>query len=499
MSTALFDFIIPFIVVLGMLVFIHELGHYFAAKIFGMRVDAFSLGFPPRAWGFRWSSKRLRPKFLRDIKAAIAGNITFKKLYEHLHGKGLAGSIEDAMEMIDSAFEIEQEVIETEIINKRGKTEKKEEIRTHVRLAVSGSKIPADIIGIIEKDFTSDADLVSFFIAYSEIHDEKTFQEKYTTDYCLSWIPLGGYCKINGMIDESLDPDSMKEGNPKPWEYRAKPIWQRIIVITGGVIFNFLLAGIIFALMGWFNGLPDIDKYKEYKLGTEIGSVMPESPAEKAGLKSGDKILSISNHSVNEWKELVEIIHSNPEKSITVEWQRNSETMKAEITPRRSKIQTIDGTMEVGQIGIGPPQLPEFVREASVGEAVAWGFGNMAFMTGYMLKSIKQMIVGEASFKESMGGPVAIFRMTGEVKQQQGWEGIWNFMALLSISLAVFNLFPIPALDGGHLVFLFIEGIIRRPLSIKVKLYTQQIGMALLLTFIAYVIFNDITRWTSSM
>ncbi|NUM80572.1 site-2 protease family protein, partial [bacterium] len=94
MSTALFDFIIPFIVVLGVLVFIHELGHYFAAKIFGMRVDAFSLGFPPRAWGFRWGSKRLRPKFLRDIKSAIAGNATFKKIYDNLQGKGLAASIE---------------------------------------------------------------------------------------------------------------------------------------------------------------------------------------------------------------------------------------------------------------------------------------------------------------------------------------------------------------------------------------------------------------------
>lgn len=499
MSTALFDFIIPFIVVLGVLVFIHELGHYFAAKIFGMRVDAFSLGFPPRAWGFRWGSKRLRPKFLRDIKSAIAGNATFKKIYDNLQGKGLAASIEDGMAMIDSAFEIEQEVIETEIINKKGKTEKKEEIRTHVSLAASGSKIPADIVALIEKDFTADTDLVSLFIAYSEIYDEKAFHEKYTTDYCLSWIPLGGYCKINGMIDESLDPDSMKEGNPKPWEYRAKPIWQRIVVITGGVIFNFLLAGIVFAMMAWFNGLPDVDKYKDYKLGTQIASVLPDSPAEKAGLKSGDKIISINNHNVNEWRELVEIIQTSPEKPITIEWQRNGESMKTDITPRRSKVQTLDGTMEVGQIGIGPSPLPEFVREASLGEAVVWGFGNMAFMTGYMLKSIKQMIVGEASFKESMGGPVAIFRMAGEVKQQQGWEGIWNFMALLSISLAVFNLFPIPALDGGHLVFLIIEGIIRRPLSVKVKLYTQQIGMALLLTFIAYVIFNDITRWTSSM
>jgi len=497
MLSIIFDFIIPFAVVLGVLVFIHELGHYFAAKIFGMRVDAFSLGFPPRAWGFRWSTKKLRLKFIRDIQEAIVKNQSFGRIHALLAQNGINRSAQESIKALDKAFLIEQELVEKEMLDKKGKPFKGEEVVTNVKFRPVPD-ISENVSGQIQKEFTDDAELIDLFRCYAEINDDKTFREKYQTDYCLSWIPLGGYCKINGMVDESLDLDAMKEGPPKPWEYRAKPIWQRIIAITGGVAFNFLLAALIFGIMGFARGLPDVDKYNEYKLGTQISAVMEKSPAEKAGLKPGDKIIAINGKNVSEWKDLVEVIHANAGNSIVIEWKRGEEILTASIVPNANKIQTIDGPKEVGQIGISPSQLPEFVRDASFFEALGYGFKNTAGMTAYMLMSIKQMITGEQSIKEALGGPIAIFRATGEVKQQYGWEGIWNLMALLSISLAVFNLFPIPALDGGHLVFLFIEGIIRRPISIKVKLYTQQAGMAILLTFIIYVIFNDILKWTGN-
>ena len=495
MGSALFDFIIPFIVVLGVLVFIHELGHHLAAKIFGMKVDAFSLGFPPRAWGFRWSTKRLRPKFMRDITAAIFNNETFIKLHDRLIANKTVTTKDESLRLLSGLFRIQVEEFKIQVLNKKGKPEERVETSTKVVVEEGfNNTFSRDHLDSMYKSFSSDADLVDNFHKYAEIQDDKIFKEKYQTDYCVSWIPLGGYCKINGMIDESFDVESMKEGLPKPWEYRAKPIWQRIIAITGGVLFNFLLAVIIFTVIALSHGLPDMDKYNAYKLGTTIQTVSPGSPAEQAGLKSGDRIIAIDDKPVDEWSNLVDMIHSKPEQKIVVQYQRGEETFRAEIVPKLVKTQTPEGIKEVGQIGIGPSQLPEFTREASFLESFQFGFFNTYRVSALILVNIKQIILGQQSFKDSMGGPIAIVKMTGEVKQQQGWAGIWGFMALLSISLAVFNLFPIPALDGGHLMFLIIEGIIRRPLSIKFKLYAQQIGMAILLTFIAYVTFNDIMK-----
>lgn len=500
MGTALFDFVIPFVVVLGVLVFIHELGHFLAAKIFGMKVDAFSLGFPPRAWGFRWATRRLQLKFKKDIATVLENSATFRRLHDILASRGLSRTLEDTAALILRWYDIRREEVVEESVNKKGKKEKT--TRTLTRVTYTSPDPPPledELRETVTRMVTDDPELVEQLWEYRQIHDEAEFNAHWRTDYCLSWVPLGGYCKINGMVDESFDPESMKEGVARPWEYRAKPIWQRMVAITGGVLFNFLLAALIFASLAWLNGLPDLDQYNEYKMGTQISSVIAGSPAEGAGLQSGDVITAVDGTPVDDWQKLVAMIHAKPGQPILVEWTRGTQTMQAEMVPKRGRIGTGDEEKEVGQIGIVAPQIPAFTREASLSEAVAHGFSYTAGMTIYIVRSVKQIVFGEQSFKEAMGGPVAIFRMTGEVKQQRGWEGIWSFMALLSISLAVFNLFPIPALDGGHLVFLLIEAVMRRPVSIKVKLYAQQIGMAVLLTFIAYVIYNDLAKWHSGM
>lgn len=497
MGSAVFDFIVPFIIILGILVFFHELGHYLAAKIFGMKVDAFSLGFPPRAWGFRWGTKKLRAKFMREVHQAITNNPAFRDIHALLVQHQETTDKNRTLEILIQSFSIEVREIKTHIPGKKGKMKEQVSFETHVTIRDNVAAPSSALVQPIYEKLSADNDLTDLLYQRSLIYDDEAYKAHYQTDYCLSWIPLGGYCKINGMIDESLDPESMKEGPAKPWEFRAKPVWQKILVISGGVLFNFFLAVVIFFLFTLKNGLPDMEQYNNYS--TEVASVLPDSPAHQAGLKAGDRVISVAGKPVSKWVEMVAVIHQYPEKEITVEWIRDGKNYKANLTPRRSTIQTADGNKEVGLIGIAAPPIPEFTRPAAVHEALAYGFTNTVYLTGYILKSVKQIIFGEQSFKDAMGGPIAIIRMTGEVKQRQGWEGLWYFMALLSVSLAVFNLFPIPALDGGHLVFLFIEAIIRRPVSVKVKLYAQQAGMAILLLFILYVIFNDITKWTGTL
>lgn len=499
MGSALFDFILPFVIILGILVFFHELGHYLAAKLFGMKVDAFSLGFPPRAWGFRWGTGRLKKKFQRDILISFSSNPEFQPIHAQLNNRGLSQNEEQSVRLLGDWFGVDVQEIKSTVTNKKGKPVEKTDIRKTLTIINPDENTNAELKKEIFNIIAGSPELTDSVLQYKRIHDEESYVEHFTTDYCLSWVPLGGYCKINGMIDESFDPESMKEGRPHPWEYRSKPVWQRIFVISGGVLFNFFLGALIFAFFAIKNGVPDVDQYNQFKLSTQISEVLPDSPAMKAGLQSGDRITAVNGQKVESWQELVAIIHTKAEVPVTVEWLRDGNIMSAEITPKKGKSQTAEGIREVGLIGIAPMPIPEFTKPVSFFEGIAHGVERTAGLTGLILSNVKQIITGEQSFRESMGGPIAIVRMTGEVKQKQGWEGIWYFMALLSVMLAVFNLFPIPALDGGHLVFLLIEGIIRKPLSIKFKLYAQQTGMALLLVFIVYVVINDILRWTGSM
>ncbi len=491
MASAIFDFLIPFLVVLGVLVFIHELGHHLAAKLFGMKVDAFSLGFPPRAWGFRWGSKRLRKKFQADSSQMLASNAEFGHLFADIAKSSGQGTREEFAVWLSDAFSVRSETVEKEVPNKKGKMEKREE--TVMVFETAPKHVESAIAARVSEAFQSHPDLLDLVCDYASIQDDKKYAEKFQTDYCLSWIPLGGYCKINGMVDESLDPDSMKEGAPKPWEFRAKPVWKRVIVISGGVIFNFILAALIFATVGLVKGIPELPD--DYRFGTKIGSVLPNSPAHKAGLQAGDQILKIDDYAIKDWDEVLRKIGSSPGQTLRIEWDRASQSMRAEVT---TETVTEEGVSR-GRIGISPLLEEAVFRPAGFGESIVYGFGRMAVTTATIVDHLGQLMTGKQSVRESLGGPIMILQTTGAVKQQQGWEGIWYLMALLSISLAVFNLFPIPALDGGHLVFLFIEAVIRKPISLKVRLYTQQIGMAILLTFIAYVVFNDIVRWTGVM
>lgn len=450
------SYILPVVMALGILVFVHELGHFLTAKMFKMRVEQFSIGFPPK--------------------------IASKKLGE--------------------------------------------------------------------------------------------------TEYRIGATPLGGYVKIAGMVDESMDADFAKQ-EPKPWEFRSKPVWQRMIVISAGVIFNLLLAALIFIGLKYAYGedyvpadrVPAI--YVEegsvaYRIGFRTGdhvwavngkkierfdeilglrslaadqstftverngevivltapedlvtqlsrdqgsgifgagiygepyvqvlSVSGDGAGAEAGLQRGDKILLVDGYPVRVSSELIKAIKGSEGQTLELTVSRatddGTERVVINATP-----ELVDGEYRLG-IGVvtrdltfDNPQIYEH-RPYGVGEAIVAGFKSAWESTVVTVQSFKKLATGRESLRENLGGPVIIGKVTKEALDR-GWEQFWFIVAMLSITLAFINILPIPALDGGHLVFLLYEGVTRKEPPLRLRMAVQQIGMVLILSLMAFLIVNDIMR-----
>jgi regulator of sigma E protease len=442
-----------FLITIGVLVFVHELGHFLAAISCGMRADVFALGMGNRVFG--WNR--------------VTG-FTFGKLKEEIDLQG-------------------------------------------------------------------------------------------NTDYRVAAFPIGGYVKIAGMVDESLD-DNIEGTEPQPWEYRAKPIWQRMIVISAGVIMNILLAIGIFWGISYMQG----DSLMQT---TEIGMIVRDSPAAAAGLQSGDKIVSINGKAIDHWEaiqttiyfdmigkdidlvierdgaqqpiniprekipdvsettfgiipnftvavindvlagkpadnaglqsddiilaingepvfnqdQVIRVISANPERTVSMELKRGEEIRNISVTPASD-----------GRIGItvsarytGPVTIVQY----GLLESFPRGVRQTVNATTLFGHSIWQLIVGKAEFTKSVGGPVKIAQIATR-SAEIGFLSFLAFMALLSISLAVMNILPFPALDGGHLILLIYELIAKKPLPHRIQIRIQQVGMVILLSFMVFVLYNDI-------
>ena len=429
-----------FIVTIGILVFVHELGHFLAAKLTGMRVDRFSIGFPPRAFGKRISD----------------------------------------------------------------------------------------------------------------------------TDYCVSWIPIGGYVKIAGMIDESNDLEFLQR-EPQPWEFRSKSFAARVFVITAGVLMNILLAVGIFWGINYAQG-------KYLRETTEIGYVIAGSPAAEAGLKAGDRVLTVNGQTIATWDEIqglvyfdrvnravslevesagvrsevsldpkglseitterlgfypahtaavvgsvesgkpadqiglkardvivsvagvlvvnehqvIQLVRKNADRPVRIAWKRGENTFEDTVTP------TSEGRIgiTIGSAYVGPTRRIEY----SLLEALPEGVSDVVRASVLFYRSIVQLITGKVSFAHSFGGPIKIAQFATR-SAEIGFPSFMAFVAILSMSLAFLNILPFPALDGGHLVFLVAEGILRREISNRVKIAVQQAGFIFLLAFMAFVIYTDIANF----
>lgn len=301
------------------------------------------------------------------------------------------------------------------------------------------------------------------------------------TEYCLSAIPFGGYVKMLGEGDSS---------EVLPSEYHRsfahKPLWVRMAIVAAGPVANAVLALVFFWIVYTLAGVP-------YLL-PEIGEVSPGSPAEQAGIRKGDLIIKLDGQDVRSWNDVSDRIQKWSDDKGPMEFviQRDEEVIAVRITPRVQETKNLFGeTVKRPMIGV---MASGRVTIEKVGPIVglAKSIEQLVTITGLFFVTLGKLIQGILPFN-TIGGPILIAQMAGQ-QAQAGFFPFINFMALLSLNLAVINLLPFPALDGGHLLIFSIEAIIRRKIHEKVIERIQQIGFALLIVLMVAVFYNDIVR-----
>ncbi|TRO67282.1 RIP metalloprotease RseP [Christiangramia sabulilitoris] len=378
------------------------------------------------------------------------------------------------------------------------------------------------------------------------------------TVYGIGWLPLGGYVKIAGMIDESMDKEQMALP-PKEWEFRSKPAWQRLIIMLGGVTVNLVLGFLIYMMIMFVWGKPyidpadlpngyavaenfkqfgfedgdkvlrmngkdvesynDVNKYlflrdvenitvehqdgsvETIEIPEDIGSqmfqegimqpfipinypvldtVLENKSAALAGLKKGDSIISLNNIEIGYWHEIAPVSNENKGEEIEVIFRRDGELQSVMVTPD-----------EDGKLGIGPKTgLEVQTKEFSLVESISAGFDYGYWTLHDYIAQFKYVFTQKGA--SQLGGFGAI---GGLFPDTWNWYGFWNTTALLSIILAFMNILPIPALDGGHVMFLLYEMVTGRKPNDKFMEIAQMVGFFLLIALVLYANGNDIYRW----
>ena len=299
------------------------------------------------------------------------------------------------------------------------------------------------------------------------------------TDYIVSAMPLGGYVK---MVGENPGADI----NPVdiPVSFTHKHVFKRILIVAAGPFFNFLLAVIIFF------GIFQI--YGSFILKPVIGDVTEGSPAHQAGLQKDDQVIEINGLAIKSWEEMAGIITGSKGKSLALTVRRGESTFAAKVIPKQISAKNIFGE-EIKRYVIGIKSSGDtFVRDLNPFQALSESIIQTWRISKLVVISIVKILQGTISAK-NIGGPIMIAEMAG----QQAREGAVNFIffiALLSVNLGVLNILPIPVLDGGHLIFFFIEAATGHPVSRKVREIAQQAGIFILILLMIFVFYNDIAR-----
>ena len=297
------------------------------------------------------------------------------------------------------------------------------------------------------------------------------------TEYCVSLLPLGGFVKLAG--------ESPEESRGEAWEFNAKPLAQRAAVVLAGPFMNAALAFVLFFFI-FLVGQPT--------LLARIGKVIPDMPAALAGIREGDRVLSVNGRTVGLWEDVLREVHKNDE-TVVFRVERKDGEHEFTLKPVRKESHDIFGRKSVFSfVGLAPAQEIIYVKNPFF-KAMGLALERVVSMTGMIFSSLWLVVTGATPFKDAMTGPIGIFFMT----QQAATMGVlylFYFMGSLSVSLFVLNLLPIPVLDGGHLLFILIEHFKGSPLKDPIKERMTQGGLVLLLGLMAFVIFQDVNRFS---
>ena len=299
------------------------------------------------------------------------------------------------------------------------------------------------------------------------------------TDYIISAIPLGGYVKMVGeQPDADLDPADI------PISFTHKNVWKRILIVAAGPFFNFLLAVIIFFGIFQLSGM--------FILKPSIGEVHEDTPAYRGGLKENDLITSINGIELSTWEEMAKIITESRGTPLSVSVRRGDSTRVVTITPESKTFKNIFNE-DVDRYVIGITASGDGIsKDLNVFQALGESIIQTYHISVLTLKGVIKILQGAISPK-TLSGPIMIAQMAGD-QAREGATNLIFFIALISINLAILNFLPIPVLDGGHLLFFFIEAATGSPVSIRIREIAQQAGIFLLILLMIYVFYNDIAR-----
>ncbi len=432
--------IIAVIFVFSILVLIHELGHFLAAKWMGVRVDKFSIGFPPTIY-----SKKIGETEFSFSAIPLGGYVK------------MAGFVDESLDETITGAEYE--------FNSKP-------VWRRIVIIIAGV-----IMNLVL------AVTIMALLTYTE-------GEQILPTTSVAMVPDSSMGQRTGFMpgDKILSVNKISVHN-----------WNEI----QNVFLDHLNQNITFKVQRE-NETVDLVYKKEWfsekngeqlglvpLLSSRIGDVQYSMPAGVAGLKSGDVIKRVAGIPVKDWIQMTEVVRAHPDEEITIEWLRDGKRMNAKIRPQAFEEKDASGHISrVGKIGVS-----YYFEHKDVGvlASVGSGFTRTWDLMALNVRGIYWVLTGTKSAQDIIGGPIMIAKMAGDAAQA-GWKYLWYLIAALSAMLAFFNILPIPALDGGHLFFLLLEAVMRKPLPVKTKIKVQQVGMAILLSLIVLIVYLDVSR-----
>ncbi|OZM58607.1 RIP metalloprotease RseP [Lottiidibacillus patelloidae] len=416
--------VISIIIILGALIFFHELGHLWFAKRAGILCREFAIGFGPKVFSFKKNETTYTIRLL-----PLGGFVR------------MAGEDPETVDVKPG-----QRI--GLIFNEAGKVSK--------IIINNKEKHPNAKIITVEK-----AELEHKLIIEGQSLDEEVVEYK-----------------VDERCDFIIDEQPYQIA-PYNRQFGSKTLWQRTLAIAAGPLMNFALALVILAVFGYLQG-PPIDE-------PILGELTEDGAAVQAGLKEGDRVLQIEENKIESWEDLVNIVSENPEKELTFSILRPSteEEMEINVTPGTREME--DGNTR-GYIGVYMP-----TEQLSIFGAIYYGFDQTVFITKLIFKALGGLVTGDIGF-DQLSGPVGIYKFT-DVAAQQGIYVLMKWAAMLSINLAIFNLLPLPALDGGRLLFLGVEAVRGKPIDPQKEGIIHFIGFALLMLLMLVVTWNDIQKF----